>query len=249
MRALFVTFRLQIRGFRLQGSGWWNCEPPPGVLSPCALVESCWRAQTSANRLPPGACAHTCIRGNTLKQHVLQRSALFVGAIGIAAIALTGCSSSASEPTTDATPEVSSPAGSSQTTGTGQAALAPVPFNKPVTYGNGVSVAVVKAERTKVSGQGPGEVAGDGIRFNLKVTNASGSEINLDNVAVNAFYGKAKTPASPSPTSDQPFSGKLQQGASVDGSYVFMLPAGAGPVELQFSYATAQPVAVFVGKV
>ena len=85
-----------------------------------------------------------------------------------------------------------------------------MPFNKPVTYGNGVSVAVVKAERTKVSGQGPGEVAGDGIRFNLKVTNASGSEINLDNVAVNAFYGKAKTPASPSPTSDQPFSGKLQ---------------------------------------
>ena len=202
MRALFVTFRLQIRGLRLQGSGWWNCEPPPGVLSPCALVESCWRAQTSANRLPPGACAHTCIRGNTLKQHLLQRSALFVGAIGIAAIALTGCSSSASEPTTDATPEVSSPAGSSQTTGT-----------------------------------------------NLKVTNASGSEINLDNVAVNAFYGKAKTPASPSPTSDQPFSGKLQQGASVDGSYVFMLPAGADPVELQFSYATAQPVAVFVGKV
>jgi hypothetical protein len=170
------------------------------------------------------------------------------GAIGVTALALTGCSSSATEPTTDATPEVSSPSGTSATSGTGQQALAPVPFDKPVTYSSGVSVSVVKAERTKVSGQGPGEVTGDGVRFNLKVTNSSGSEISLDSIAVNAFYGNAKTPASPSPTSDKPFSGSLARGASVDGSYVFLLPSGANPVELQFSYATNQPVAVFIGK-
>ena len=31
-------------------------------------------------------------------------------------------------------------------------------------------------------------------------------------------------------------------------TYVFNVPSGADPIELQFSYATTAPVAVFVGK-
>lgn len=108
---------------------------------------------------------------------------------------------------------------------------------------------MVKAERTKVPGQALGEVAGIGIRFNLKVTNASGSEINLViTVVVNAFYA----PATPQPVTnaDQTILAVLQQGASSTVA-TCSLPAGADIlVELRFSLRDRlAPVAVFVGEV
>ncbi len=184
-----------------------------------------------------------------MNSHKLRKPIAISAAASIAVLALAGCSSSASGPTNEATPEVTSSTGGAETSGTGQQTLAPAGFNKPVAYPSGVTVSVVKAERVTVAAQGPGEVSGAGVRFNVKVTNNSGSKIDLNNVAINAFYGTAKTPASPAPSSAPPFSGSLNNGSGVEASYVFVMPQSANPVEMQFSYATTQPVAIFVGKV
>lgn len=173
-----------------------------------------------------------------------------ISAAAAAAVLILGaCSSSASGPTNEATPEVTASSSSTASSGTGQTTLPPVAFNKPVTYPNGVTVTVVKADRDTVAAQGPGEVSGPGVRFNVKVTNKSGSKIDLNNIVVNAFYGTAKTPASPAPSAAAPFSGSLDNGSSVEASYVFVVPKSANPLEMQFSYATAQPIAIFAGNI
>ncbi|MGB3673653.1 MAG: hypothetical protein WA988_04350 [Candidatus Nanopelagicales bacterium] len=176
----------------------------------------------------------------------LRTPAVIAAAAGIAVFGLAACSSSSS-PTNEATPEVTAPSGA-VTSGSGQEIMSPVGFKTPVNYPSGLTVDVVKADRVTVAAQGPGEISGPGISFLIKLTNKSDSEIKLDNVAVNAFYGKGKTPASPAPTSATPFSGTLGKGMSTEAAYVFNVPSGADPVELQFSYATNAPVAVFVGK-
>ena len=134
------------------------------------------------------------------------------------------------------------------TSGSGQELLAPVSFKMPVNYPSGLTVDVAKAERVTVAAQGPGEISGPGVSFQLKLTNKSDSEINLDNVAVNVFYSKAKTPASPAPTSATPFSGVLGKRHEHAGHVRLQRSQRADPIELQFSYATTAPVAVFVGK-
>ena len=176
----------------------------------------------------------------------LRTPAIVAAAAAVAVFGLAACPSSSS-PTTESTPEVSVPSGAA-TSGSGQELLAPVSFKMPVNYPSGLTVDVAKAERVTVAAQGPGEISGPGVSFQLKLTNKSDSEINLDNVAVNVFYSKAKTPASPAPTSATPFSGVLGKGMNTQATYVFNVPSGADPIELQFSYATTAPVAVFVGK-
>lgn len=166
---------------------------------------------------------------------------------GVAALAIAGCSSSSS-PTTEATPEVSVSSGEA-TAGSGQTTLPPAKFTSPVVYPSGLNVEIVKSTRVTVAAQGPGEVSEPGASFELKLTNKSGDAIDLNNVAVTVYYGKEKTPASPAPTSGMPFSGTLGAGMTAEASYVFGLPNGADPVELQFSYKTSEPVAVFVGKI
>lgn len=176
----------------------------------------------------------------------LRTPAIVAAAAGIAVFGLTACSTS-TEPTTEASPEVSVPAGA-PTSGSGQELMTPVNFKTPVNYPSGLTVDIVKADRVTVAAQGPGEVSGPGVSFQLKLSNKSDKDLDLNNVAVNAFYSKAKTPASPAPTSATPFSGTLAKGATAEASYVFNIPNGADLVELQFSYATNAPVAVFVGK-
>ncbi|MFA7266275.1 MAG: hypothetical protein WC054_08180 [Candidatus Nanopelagicales bacterium] len=182
-----------------------------------------------------------------MKSLSLRKPALIVALTGAAALTIAGCSSSSS-PTTEATPEVSVSSGEA-TAGAGQKSLEPVTFTSPVAYPSGLTVEIVKSNRVTVAAQGPGEVSEPGVSFELKLTNKSGEAIDLNNVAVTVYYGKEKTPASPAPTSGIPFSGTLGAGMTAEASYVFGLPSGADPVELQFSYKTSEPVAVFVGKI
>lgn len=170
--------------------------------------------------------------------------ALSVGA-GLAVITLAGCSSSGGQPPV-ATP--SDGAGQS-TNATGQATAAPVALTKTGTFGNGVTVKVTSIARVKLAAEGPGEVAGPGIRVNLAITNSSGADISLDTAAVNLFYGAAKTPASPAVSTDKSFSGTLANGSTATGVYSFAVPAGANPIVLQVSYTSNEPVVVFAGKV
>lgn len=181
-----------------------------------------------------------------MNNQTLRNSVALASVAGVAVFALAACSNSTA-PTNEATPEATVSAGAA-TSGTGQESLTPVGFTTPVVYPNGLSVDVVKTDRVSVAAQGPGEVSGPGVSFELKLTNESDADVSLDNVAVNVFYSKSKTPASPAPTEGTPFSGTLAKGASTQAAYVFLVPTGADPVELQFSYAAKMPVAVFVGK-
>lgn len=178
---------------------------------------------------------------------------------GAVALAVAGCSSS-NQPSADTSPEIPpnpSASGSANTGGgsgnpsgpTDQPVNAPVALDKPAAFGNGVTAKVVKSQRVTLSAQGPGEVAGPGVRVELELTNGTGEAIDLNAVAANLFYGKDKTPASPALNSDTPFSGSLEAGKAAKAIYNFSLPKGADPVELQVSYTITQPVVVFVGKV
>lgn len=131
-----------------------------------------------------------------------------------------------------------------------QAVQPTVPMDRPGNFGNSVTLEVVKTSRVKFTGQGPGEVSGTGIRFDLKITNGAGHEIDLNTVTPTVAYGKARTPASPSAVSaDQPFSGVVAPGQSATGSYVFTVPkAGEDDVEVQVSYSADQPIVVFAGR-
>lgn len=176
----------------------------------------------------------------------LRMPVIATATVGIAMFGLAACSSSSS-PSGEATPEVVVSSGA-PTTGAGQEALAPVSFKTPVTYPSGLTVDVTSAKRMTVAANGPGEVNGPGVSFQIQLTNKSDVDIDLNNIAVNAFYGKSKTPASPAQTAATPFSGTLSKGGTKEAAYVFNIPSDADPVELQFSYATDAPVAVFVGK-
>lgn len=177
------------------------------------------------------------------------RTALALSAAaGLAVITLAACSSSGGQPPV-ATPSDGASQSANATGGTGQATQAPVALTKTGTFGNGVTVKVTSISRVKLAAEGPGEVAGPGIRVNLAITNSSGADVSLDAAAVNLFYGAAKTPASPAVSTDKSFSGTLANGSTATGTYSFSVPANANPILLQVSYTPTEPVVVFAGKV
>ena len=129
--------------------------------------------------------------------------------------------------------------------------LPQVGLTETAAVGDGVSVAVASVERFEGSGVGPGNVAGPALRVTLRLTNGTTDALGLDAVAVNAGYGPDVTPAPVlEDVSRIPFSGSVAAGATVEGVYVFSVPASRlDPVVLEVGYRPGAPLLLFVGPV
>jgi hypothetical protein len=103
--------------------------------------------------------------------------------------------------------------------------LPPVRTGAPAVPARGVQVVVDKVRQVTVSAEGPGAVAGPGVSVEVRVTNGSGSALDLGGLAVNASYGDDATPAAPSDSPPaRPLAGRLAPGAAAAGVYVFTVP-------------------------
>jgi hypothetical protein len=101
-------------------------------------------------------------------------------------------------------------------------------FNAPVTYPDGVTLVITKAEKGVETGHGPGVMAGrQYVRFTVKLTNGSAKAVNLDQVVVTTTYGPTKQLAAPVYTQSAgtyDFTGTVKPGASATALYAFAVP-------------------------
>ncbi|MGM1029613.1 MAG: hypothetical protein ACQEWM_07015 [Actinomycetota bacterium] len=86
----------------------------------------------------------------------------------------------------------------------------------------GVEVELAQVERVEGVASAPGEISGPAVRITLRITNGSSDPVNAGLVAVNAYYGAARTPANSimQPGGD-PFAGTIPPGSSATAVYLF----------------------------
>jgi len=101
----------------------------------------------------------------------------------------------------------------------------PEPFDRPVTYPDGVRLAVTGIDQGRVSGQGPGVLAGPKTTFHLRFTNGSGRAISLDQVVPTAEFGSPARLARPVyDDRTQDFGTTVRPGATATATYAFSIP-------------------------
>ncbi|MFU9026639.1 hypothetical protein ACNAWD_02340 [Rhodococcus erythropolis] len=167
--------------------------------------------------------------------HVIHKSASAPRMVGVSALlviaALTGCSSPASDTSngdsvtppgvTVGTPP---PPGITDDRAEDISTLPPVPVDHPSPLANGLEVTAVTTEPLELTANGPGEIAGSGLSATLDFVNKSTTDISLDSLTVNAYYGD-RLPAAPGATDTAtPVSGLLPPGDHQQGVYVFQVP-------------------------
>jgi hypothetical protein len=101
----------------------------------------------------------------------------------------------------------------------------PQPFDRPVTYPDGVKLAVTGIHQGRVTGQGPGVVAGPKTTFDLRFTNGSNQAISLDQVVPTAEFGSPARLARPVyDDRTQDFATTVKPGATATATYAFSIP-------------------------
>lgn len=128
-------------------------------------------------------------------------------------------------------------------------ALPPVGLDDAAEHPGGVTVALGAVEPVETGADGPGEVAGPGVRLTVLLTNGGDEPVALDAVVVNAYAGAEHAPAEPTLSETTPFAGRLEPGAEATGVYVFRLPGGADDeLHVTVSHDPAAPTAVFTAR-
>jgi hypothetical protein len=127
--------------------------------------------------------------------------------------------------------------------------LPAVPLGEPAAVGNGITAVVSGLEAIDGTAQGPGNVAGPALRATVRVTNGTAEPVSLDAVVVDLATGPDLTPASPlDDPSELPFSGTAAPGETVEGVYVFTVPADdRDAVTVSVGYQAGAPFLVFTG--
>ena len=197
-----------------------------------------------------------------------SRAAGAVVAMGLAVV-LSACSGSSSEPAP--TPiDLSAAAGSTATVtpipGTTSTlttpptptkspvfSAKPAPFTKPVTFRDGVFVAVTKAEKGTITATGPGQLTGtQTATFTLRFTNHTANNLDLRHVLVLASFGRKDTAASPvyDAIDAQDFATVVRPGRSAVTRYQFAVPAAdLDDVTLEVKFDSNHSAALFKGPV
>ena len=174
--------------------------------------------------------------------------------------ALSACSApgtqtpaSSAEPSSVQSEPVPAPGGGNvnETIAPGEAGVSvTAALDTPAVLPSGITVSLSRVRRADVPANTPGEIAGPAVIADVRISNGSSSALDLGSAVVNLIDesgtpGRATT-AGPA----DPFTDVLQPGGSLDGVYVFGVPAGAiSPIQISVSYAGGAPTALFSGDV
>jgi hypothetical protein len=112
-----------------------------------------------------------------------------------------------------------------------------------------LTAAVTKMTAVTGTADGPGEIGGPSVRFTITITNHTGKAFSLSNTVVNAYYGKAATPAvqlrSPG---GKDFPSSVKNGGSATGVFIFNIPkASRSAVKVTVDTSVQNPVIAFQG--
>ncbi|GAB3598421.1 DUF4352 domain-containing protein [Microbacterium tumbae] len=123
-------------------------------------------------------------------------------------------------------------------------------LDETITLSTGMAVAVDSIETTTVTPETPGEYAGSAVIVRVSVKNGSDAAQNIDSAVVMVVTDDGETGVATTAGPNRPLQGDVAPGASVEGSYVFMLdPAQGRAVTVSVNYAAGEPVALFSGTV
>lgn len=106
-----------------------------------------------------------------------------------------------------------------------------------------VSMKAVRAEATQ-----PGQVGGPAVRFTIRLTNTSGSAIDLSSTVVNVYSGVDQAPAYQLDSDGLVFPATVAKRSSVTGTAVFTIPvADRGQVRVTVDTSATSTVVAFSG--
>ena len=103
-------------------------------------------------------------------------------------------------------------------------------------FPSGLSVEVASADRTTVTGAGPGSTSGAALFVTLRLTNSSSQPIDVA-ATVTAYSGDDRVPLSPvdGGSKDTGFSDALASGATETGTFWFLLDPADPPLRVAVS--------------
>ena len=124
-------------------------------------------------------------------------------------------------------------------------------LDDPVRLPGELTVDVLGVEATEVEAVGPGETDGPALVVQVRLANASDSEVDVDGAQVSLLYEGESELAIPTPAGPAaPFVGRLGAGSAMEGRYVFRVPrTEQEDVTILVTYAAGAPVARFDGAV
>lgn len=120
---------------------------------------------------------------------------------------------------------------------------------RPATIVKALTAKVTKRAAVAGKAQGPGEIAGPAVQFTIRITNTTGSTVDLRSAVVNAYFGADDTPATQlEEPGGQPFPDSVRDGATATGVFVFTIPvAQRGSVSVTLDTSVANAVVAFKG--
>ena len=90
---------------------------------------------------------------------------------------------------------------------------------------------------------------GPALRVSVAARNQSGEPQEVDSAVVTLITDDGEVGVGTTAGSPSPLSGMVEPGATVSGTYVFMLdPASGRNVTVTVNYAAGEPLAVFTGR-
>lgn len=124
-----------------------------------------------------------------------------------------------------------------------------VPFTKSSAPVAGVVFAIDKLQAVKGVAQGPGEVGGPALRFELTVRNDTSSAVSLTSTVVNVYFGPDRVPATElRKPGGIPLPVTVAPGRTEKGVFIFSVPEDLrGQVQITADYTAGVPIAVFEG--
>ncbi len=189
---------------------------------------------------------------------------ILVGAVVLAAAVLVWALNTRSQPeanqpqpsikTTETAGSAKTSKSSTPTTPPKKATVQPIAeqpaLDSVVELGEAATAQIIKIEKVSSQGELPGELSAPALRFTIEVT-AGEAKLNLATVVVNAYYGKAQTPAvTVGEPGGRPFAGTLAKRETATGVYVFNIPTKErGDVRVEFSWSPKEKPVTLAGKV
>lgn len=129
---------------------------------------------------------------------------------------------------------------------------APAPFDKAISYSDGIKLKITHVAARTETGEGVGARPGDPVSvFTVRITNNSAASLDLNQVVVNLDFDNGRMQAQPvysDGTND--FSGSVASHSSMTTSYAFTIPTtDLGAVAMTVDFDGRHAAATFTGSV